>query len=87
MTAPNLRYQYEQPGPTSIIRRRRLHHREFPADYSSAGCSPAEPASASPAWPLYILVHPTCPHFSCLTPGVHSTYVQGIWLQTLEFAR
>src|ERR1700691_4668010 len=27
------------------------HHRndEFPAGYSSAGCSPAEPASASPA--------------------------------------
>jgi putative tryptophan/tyrosine transport system substrate-binding protein len=41
---------HEQPTPTSI-RRRRLHHREFPAGYSSAGCSPAEPASASPALP------------------------------------
>jgi len=30
------------------------HHREFPAGYSSAGCSPAEPASASPAAPVYV---------------------------------
>jgi hypothetical protein len=37
--------------------RPRLHTREFPAGYSSAGCPPAEPASASPAWPLYTPVH------------------------------
>jgi len=53
MTTPSL--ALEQPAPTSISRRRRLHHREFPAGYSSAGCSPAEPASASPALPIYIL--------------------------------
>jgi hypothetical protein len=54
--------------PASIARRRRPHHREFPAGYPSAGCSPAEPASASPAVPVY--VHPParhnqhcCPHF------------------------
>ena len=54
--------------PASIARRRRPHHREFPTGYSSAGCSPAEPASASPAAPVY--VHPParhnqhcCPHF------------------------
>src|SRR6266446_659128 len=29
-------------------RQRPQHHREFPVGYSSAGCSPAEPASASP---------------------------------------
>src|SRR5689334_9916666 len=28
---------------------------EFPAGYSSAGCSPAEPTSASPAAPVYDL--------------------------------
>jgi len=27
----------------------RTHRNEFPAEYSLAGCSPAEPASASPA--------------------------------------
>jgi hypothetical protein len=62
-----------QPRPrtatlASIARRRRPHHREFPTGYSLAGCSPAEPASASPAVPVY--VHPPlrrhqhrCPHF------------------------
>jgi hypothetical protein len=29
------------------------HHREFPAGYSSAGRSPAEPAPASPGEPVY----------------------------------
>ena len=37
----------EHRSPTSA------HHREFPTGYSSAGCSPAEPASASPAADLY----------------------------------
>src|SRR6516165_330539 len=56
MTTPSL--AHEQPAPTSISRRRRLHHREFPAGYSSAGCSPAEPASASPAFTnIHPLVH------------------------------
>jgi hypothetical protein len=62
-----------QPRPrtatlASIARRRRPHHRESPTGYSLAGCSPAEPASASPAAPVY--VHPPlrrhqhrCPHF------------------------
>src|SRR2546421_7253204 len=63
--------------PTSITRRRRPHHREFPAGYSSAGCSPAEPASASPTAPVYVRrpswhnpCWSTCPHFFCLTHGV-----------------
>src|ERR1700730_7459434 len=72
--------RHEQPTPTSIIRRRRLHHPEFPAGYSSAGCSPAEPASASPA--LVIYIHRPLRHiehagnlspFSCLTHGAQST--------------
>src|SRR6516162_4200838 len=33
--------------PASIARRRRRHHREFPADHFSAACSPAGPLSAS----------------------------------------
>jgi hypothetical protein len=79
MTTPSL--AHEQPAPTSISRRRRLHHREFPAGYSAAGCS-AEPASASPAFtnihPLVHLRHSNMPgnlfliflsHHRGCTPG------------------
>jgi hypothetical protein len=59
--------------PASIARRRRPHHREFPTGYSSAGCSPAEPASASPAAPFYLRRPPaqSTPGSSCfcLTHG------------------
>jgi hypothetical protein len=37
-------------------RQRPQHHREFPVGYSSAGCSPAEPASASPTQETYIIL-------------------------------
>jgi transposase InsO family protein len=54
----------------AFTRRRRPHHCEFPAGYSSAGCSPAEPASASPTAPMYDgrsswhnRRRSTCPHF------------------------
>jgi hypothetical protein len=54
--------------PARLTRRRRPQHREFLTGYSLAGCSPAQPASASPAAPVY--VHPAvrhnqlrCPHF------------------------
>jgi hypothetical protein len=54
--------------PASIARRRRPHHREFPIGYSLAGCSPAEPASASPAAAVYVHRplrgnHHRCSHF------------------------
>ena len=47
--------RHEEIYHSDVIQRGRetaaLSHRcdEFPAGYSSAGCSPAEPASASPA--------------------------------------
>src|SRR5260221_14786545 len=47
------------PGPnltSACGRQRPQHHREFPAGYSSAGCSPAEPASASPTQETYIIL-------------------------------
>src|SRR6266436_391262 len=63
------------------------HHREFPVGYSSAGCSPAEPASASPtpgnihhsSTPAYrcCICWLTCSQFSCLTHGVQSTLLAG----------
>src|SRR6266481_2909775 len=37
-------------------RQRPQHHREFPVGYSSAGCSPAEPAFASPTQETYIIL-------------------------------
>ena len=37
------------PGRPSHNRPRPHRYDEFPAGYSSAGCAPAEPASASPA--------------------------------------
>ena len=40
---------------------------EFPAGYSSAGCSPAEPASASPAGHQYVLMS------SCRSRDFHRT--------------
>src|SRR5438874_10132545 len=65
--------------PTSITRRRRPHRREFPDGYSSAGCSPAEPASASPASPVYLRRlfrhnqhRSTCPHFPVSLMGCSS---------------
>ena len=51
---PNAQPRPWTATPASIARRRRPHHREFPAGYSLTGCSPAEPASASPAVPGYI---------------------------------
>jgi hypothetical protein len=43
------------PGPGQQARRKvrasLIVHDEFPVGYSSAGCSPAEPASASPTAP------------------------------------
>src|SRR5512146_2529353 len=54
---------------------------EFPAGYSSAGCSPAGPASASPAEHQYAVMsscrsrifHPTANSVLtvCLSPGGH----------------
>jgi hypothetical protein len=74
---------HEQPAPTSISRRRRLHHREFPAGYSSAGCSPAEPASASPAFtnihPLVHLRHSNMPgNLFLIFLSHHTGALQGI---------
>jgi transposase InsO family protein len=37
--------------PANSARRPHLDHREYPTGYSSTGCSPAEPVSASPATP------------------------------------
>ena len=51
---PNAQSRPPRATPASIARRRRPQHREFPAGYSLAGCSPAEPASASPATPAYV---------------------------------
>ena len=55
---------------------------EFPAGYSSAGCAPAEPASASPAGNQLTMTGTPQPSFfqrtgttslaNCLTSGVHS---------------
>ena len=77
---PNAQSRPPRATPASIARRRRPQHREFPAGYSLAGCSPAEPASASPAAPVYVH-RPVrrnqlrCPHFS-LTIGVHQPFAQ-----------
>src|SRR6185437_11347681 len=63
-----------------------LAHRldEFPAGYSSAGCSPAEPASASPTGHHFavrvlrrtMIFQPTacCRLTGCLSRGVHRSY-------------
>ena len=40
------------------------HRNEFPADYSLAGCSPAEPASASSAVPILNQKTLVCEHFA-----------------------
>jgi hypothetical protein len=40
------------------------HQNEFPAEYSLAGCSPAEPASAFPAILILTLMLPVCQNFS-----------------------
>ena len=65
---PNAQSRPPRATPASSARRRRPQHREFPAGYSLAGCSPAEPASASPAAPVYVhrpVRHNQlrCPHF------------------------
>ena len=67
----------EQPAGRSLVHRLD----EFPAGYSLAGCSPALPASASPAanhsaakrTRRSMAFHRTAttPLTSCLTPGVH----------------
>jgi hypothetical protein len=65
---PNAQSRSGTATPASLARRRRPQHREFPTGYSLAGCSPAEPASASPAAPGYGR-RPSrhnqhrCPHF------------------------
>jgi hypothetical protein len=77
---PNAQSRPPRATPASIARRRRPQHREFPTGYSLAGCSPAEPASASPAAPVYVhrpVRHNQlrCPHF--LSPiGVHQLFAQ-----------
>jgi hypothetical protein len=40
------------------------HQDEFPAAYSSVGCSPAEPTSASAAKPIFNQKSPFCQIFS-----------------------
>jgi hypothetical protein len=41
---------YPSDGDSTVVSRAPAHRLdEFPAGYSSAGCSPAEPTSASPA--------------------------------------
>jgi hypothetical protein len=65
---PNAQSRPPRAPPASTARRRRPQHREFPTGYSLAGCSPAEPASASPAAPVYVhrpVRHNQlrCPHF------------------------
>ena len=65
---PNAQSRPPRATPASIARRRRPQHGEFPTGYSLAGCSPAEPASASPAAPVYVrrpVRHNQlrCPHF------------------------
>lgn len=47
------RWSAPEPGPRARRkeRARLIVHDEFPAGYSLAGCSPAEPASASPTAP------------------------------------
>ena len=50
---PGAAFRWSAPGPSQRTRRKGpallIVHDEFPVGYSSAGCSPAEPASASPA--------------------------------------
>ena len=65
---------------------------EFPAGYSSAGCAPAEPASASPAGNQYALKSSCRSSILqrtansvltvCLTPGDHRTMPQQLALQS-----
>ena len=43
--------RHERQGRRVLARRPRTDRSEFPTGYSSAGCSPAEPASASPVAP------------------------------------
>jgi hypothetical protein len=71
-------------------------HREFPAGYPSAGCSPADRASASPAAPGYDRrpswhdrCRSACPHFSvspmgCSAPSrLSSLFLQRIYSQLI----
>jgi hypothetical protein len=63
--------------PASIARRRRLHHREFPAGYSSAGCSQQSPLPLRRPRQCTTGVHPGTIDAGepvlifCLTHGVH----------------
>src|SRR5690349_10189781 len=68
---------------------------EFPAGYSLAGCSPAEPASASPAGHQYAVMSScrsrtfqrtaNCVLTVCLSPGGKGTSLRlSVWLHSFD---
>ena len=59
-------------GPISVDRPP-AHRSEFPAGYSSAGCSPAEPASASPATTTVARARPVVRRDDVIVTATQST--------------
>ena len=59
-------------GPISVDRPS-AHRSEFPAGYSSAGCSPAEPASASPTATTVAPVRPVVSRRGVIAIAAQST--------------